>query len=162
MWSATFEAIPNLTIVESLRQRQIGKLILSTGTDDTLHEKAEELVELAGQNQISVDLLIGDNELFMEGHQKELQQIFNRAARLGVSGVHLDVEPHTRNDWDSRKEEYLQRYVEFLNRADKLAESLKIHPILCNILAQRGIETFDQAKQFFRPQLSDLHDPWLM
>lgn len=39
---------------------------------------------------------------------------------------------------------------------------LKVHPVLCKILVQRGIETFDAAKQFFRPQLTDLHSPWLM
>jgi single-stranded-DNA-specific exonuclease len=43
-----------------------------------------------------------------------------------------------------------------------LAQALRIHPVLCNILVQRGIETYEQAKRFFRPQLSDLHDPWLM
>lgn len=43
-----------------------------------------------------------------------------------------------------------------------LQESLKIHPVLCKILSQRGIETFDKAKDFFRPQLNHLHDPWLM
>jgi single-stranded-DNA-specific exonuclease len=47
-------------------------------------------------------------------------------------------------------------------KAGQLYASLKIHPVLCKILAQRNIETFDKAKQFFRPQLTDLHDPWLM
>lgn len=43
-----------------------------------------------------------------------------------------------------------------------LFQALKIHPVLCRMLAQRGIETYEQAKRFFRPQLSDLHDPFLM
>jgi single-stranded-DNA-specific exonuclease len=43
-----------------------------------------------------------------------------------------------------------------------LQTALKIHPILCELLVQRGIEDFDKAKQFFRPTLNDLHDPWLM
>ena len=30
-----------------------------------------------------------------------------------------------------------------------LANDLKIHPVLCNILVQRGIETFEQAKKFY-------------
>ncbi len=47
-------------------------------------------------------------------------------------------------------------------RIDALAQELKIHPVLCSILVQRGIDTFEKAKQYFRPQLSDLHDPWLM
>ncbi|MBL7742084.1 MAG: single-stranded-DNA-specific exonuclease RecJ [Chitinophagaceae bacterium] len=43
-----------------------------------------------------------------------------------------------------------------------LQQSLKIHPVICTILVQRGIKTFEEAKSFFRPQLTDLHDPWLM
>jgi single-stranded-DNA-specific exonuclease len=43
-----------------------------------------------------------------------------------------------------------------------LQTAIKIHPILCELLVQRGIEDFDKAKQFFRPSLNDLHDPWLM
>ena len=47
-------------------------------------------------------------------------------------------------------------------KADLLKQSLKISSVLCNILVQRGIETFEQSKKFFRPELKDLHDPWLM
>lgn len=48
------------------------------------------------------------------------------------------------------------------DKAATLFKELKIHPTLCAILVQRGIETFEQAKAFFRPQLTDLHDPFLM
>lgn len=47
-------------------------------------------------------------------------------------------------------------------KVNQLHDSLKINPVLCKILVQRGIETFDQAKNFFRPQLDQLHSPWLM
>lgn len=47
-------------------------------------------------------------------------------------------------------------------RTAALQQSLNIHPVLCRILGQRGIDTFDKARDFFRPQLSQLHDPWLM
>ncbi|MBP7477232.1 MAG: single-stranded-DNA-specific exonuclease RecJ [Chitinophagales bacterium] len=43
-----------------------------------------------------------------------------------------------------------------------LCDTLKVHPIICQILVQRGIETFDDAKTFFRPNLDQLHDPFLM
>ena len=43
-----------------------------------------------------------------------------------------------------------------------LQSALKVNSHLCNILVQRGINTFDKAKNFFRPSLSDLHDPFLM
>src|ERR1700683_2050930 len=43
-----------------------------------------------------------------------------------------------------------------------LQAGLRINEVLCQLLVQRGIRTFDQAKDFFRPQLSALHDPWMM
>jgi single-stranded-DNA-specific exonuclease len=45
---------------------------------------------------------------------------------------------------------------------NELQASLRVHPAICKMLVARGIHTFDQAKLFFRPQLSDLHDPFLM
>ena len=43
-----------------------------------------------------------------------------------------------------------------------LQQSLKISPVICKILVQRGLETFEQSKNYFRPQLDQLHDPLLM
>ena len=43
-----------------------------------------------------------------------------------------------------------------------LSESLGIDEILANLLVQRGITTYDEAKDFFRPSLDHLHDPFLM
>ncbi len=45
---------------------------------------------------------------------------------------------------------------------NQLHSSLKVNKTFCNILIQRGIHNFDQAKEFFRPSLSNLHSPWLM
>lgn len=44
----------------------------------------------------------------------------------------------------------------------KLQKVLKIEPTLANLLVQRGITTYDDAKTFFRPELSQMHDPFLM
>ncbi|MFC2129371.1 single-stranded-DNA-specific exonuclease RecJ [Bacteroidota bacterium] len=43
-----------------------------------------------------------------------------------------------------------------------LSRSLNVAKPLANLLVQRGIRTFDDAKAFFRPDLGDLHDPFLM
>jgi single-stranded-DNA-specific exonuclease len=43
-----------------------------------------------------------------------------------------------------------------------LANELKVDELVATLLVQRGIETFEQARQFFRPSLDDLHDPYLM
>lgn len=48
------------------------------------------------------------------------------------------------------------------NEIDALHDALNINKTICKILIQRGISDFETAKKFFRPQLSQLHDPWLM
>ncbi len=45
---------------------------------------------------------------------------------------------------------------------EHLAKVLGIDTALANILVQRNIKTYEQARVFFRPKLSDLHDPFLM
>ncbi|MFI5153914.1 MAG: single-stranded-DNA-specific exonuclease RecJ [Chitinophagales bacterium] len=45
---------------------------------------------------------------------------------------------------------------------DALYKELGINRTLCQILVQRGIDRYELARQFFRPSLDDLHDPWLM
>ena len=44
----------------------------------------------------------------------------------------------------------------------QLAQALGISPILARLLVERGITTVQAARKFFRPQLPELHDPFLM
>lgn len=43
-----------------------------------------------------------------------------------------------------------------------LAQALNVEDFVASLLIQRGIETFEDAKKFFRPSLEHLHDPYLM
>lgn len=45
---------------------------------------------------------------------------------------------------------------------EKLAKEVGIHPALGKLLYERGIRTEQEARHFFRPQLTELHDPFLM
>jgi single-stranded-DNA-specific exonuclease len=47
-------------------------------------------------------------------------------------------------------------------KVEQLAERINVSPVIAMLLLQRGVETYEQAKKFFRPQLSDLYDPFLM
>ncbi len=44
----------------------------------------------------------------------------------------------------------------------KLQQELQLDPILATLLVQRGIDTYDKARCFFRPDLTELHNPFLM
>ena len=45
---------------------------------------------------------------------------------------------------------------------NSLAKTLGVNKLIAVLLAQRGIKNYEEARKFFRPQLSDLHDPFLM
>ena len=49
-----------------------------------------------------------------------------------------------------------------IEAAKELSKQLGISPVLCHLLKERGIHTAEDAKRFFRPHLSELHDPFLM
>ena len=46
--------------------------------------------------------------------------------------------------------------------AKALAKETGLNPVLCKLLLERGISSAAEAKRFFRPQLNELHDPFLM
>jgi single-stranded-DNA-specific exonuclease len=48
------------------------------------------------------------------------------------------------------------------SKIEQLAGELKVDKLVAHLLLQRGITNYGEAKKFFRPQLSDLHDPFLM
>lgn len=47
-------------------------------------------------------------------------------------------------------------------KINHLAQALNVEDFVATLLVQRGIETFEEAKAFFRPSLDHLHDPFLM
>ncbi|WP_242083425.1 single-stranded-DNA-specific exonuclease RecJ [Aestuariivivens sediminis] len=48
------------------------------------------------------------------------------------------------------------------HKVEALKEALQVNTLVASLLIQRGIESYEEAKQFFRPSLDDLHDPYLM
>ncbi len=49
-----------------------------------------------------------------------------------------------------------------INVIKHLSAALNVNMVIANLLAQRGIRSFGEARSFFRPMLTDLHDPFLM
>jgi len=48
------------------------------------------------------------------------------------------------------------------NIKDELAKELNLHPVLAELLVNRGLETAEDAIRFLYPRLEDLHDPFLL
>lgn len=48
------------------------------------------------------------------------------------------------------------------HKIDVLSKALKVDPLVAHLLIQRGITNYDEARRFFRPELTQLHDPFQM
>jgi len=48
------------------------------------------------------------------------------------------------------------------DKVEKLAKELQVSSKIAAILCQRNVETFEDAKKYFRPSLDEIHDPFLM
>ena len=47
-------------------------------------------------------------------------------------------------------------------KTEALQKALQVDAVVATLLLQRGVETYEEAKAFFRPSLDHLHDPYLM
>lgn len=121
IWSDTFAENRNEVLLTFLNRLDIQKVYLSLGTDRSLSDKAFGLMRAASEEDLEFHLLVGDNELIRpEDQQEKLQDLAEKAADLGFAGVHLDVEPHTFDDWDTQRALYEQNYVEMLQNAKEV------------------------------------------
>lgn len=62
----------------------------------------------------------------------------------------------------SRDSKWVLREPSDPEKVDRLATEVGIDKVLADLLIKRGVETFAQARSFFRPSLDNLHDPFLM
>jgi single-stranded-DNA-specific exonuclease len=62
----------------------------------------------------------------------------------------------------SKNMRWTTKYKPSEEKIKHLAQALNVEDFVASLLIQRNVETFEQAKQFFRPNLLDLHDPYLM
>jgi len=60
------------------------------------------------------------------------------------------------------KYRWILSHISDEHAVQQVARSINVSPTVARILVARGITTFDQAREFFRPSLADLHDPFLM
>lgn len=122
IWSETFADNSNKVLLSFLKNFNVNRIYLSLGPDDSLLKKASRFISATRQEGIDSQLLVGNNGLIRsENQQVELEMLVKQAEELGFSGIHLDVEPHTFDDWDSRRTHYEQSYISMLENASEIS-----------------------------------------
>lgn len=123
MWSGTFESSDNQSLLSFLEGEDLNSVFLSVGFDNPKLEKAKQFVHLANERDIDVYLLFGGNEIVRgveDDQMSKLNQISEMAMQIGVDKIHLNVEPHTFEDWNINRSTYENNYLDMLNNAENI------------------------------------------
>lgn len=129
MWSGTFQNTDNESLISVLEEKKVKSVLLSVGFQDPQIEKAEQFVQRANERKIEVNLLFGGNEIVrgIEDYQlSELNRLSEIAQYIGVENIHLNVEPHTFEDWDENRSLYEEGYLNMLNNAKNIFSEVSI------------------------------------
>jgi len=131
LWSPTFNAISNETIMDFLEAKGIKRIALSAGSKVDRH-KMLDFIEQTKNDNLSVELIVGANEwVFPENHERAAILTATAAEHTGM--IHLDIEPHTLPDYKENQEEYHRNYLKLLESVNtaiddnKLSVSIPVH-----------------------------------
>lgn len=125
LWSESFKSIPNDVLIEGLLKNNIQLLFLSPGSSTNL--KLKDFLFLANKNKIDVHRLIGENS-YAENVEDltRLSQKITSAKVDGFTGIHLDIEPQTFDDYKSRTAYYANNMNLIYNQAYKVSLDNKL------------------------------------
>ena len=136
IWSASTSDYSAAFITEFLLRNGIKTAIVSMGKTKESYNRAKILLDSLHTSEIHTELLIGENSLLQKKNPATyIDSVLTALGNPEIDAIHLDVEPHTFDDWDTRKENYLADYM-------KMAHELKTYCTSEGILLSASIPVF--------------------
>jgi len=107
IWSSFIKSMPSLKLVAHLEEADIKNVLISFNKIPKSNKYIKSLLD----NNINVDLLIGNNKL-LDKNENYIRAYIRDKLKQNVSGIHLDIEPHAVQSWKYRKEDYYKKLLE--------------------------------------------------
>lgn len=124
IWSDAFKNYENDVITEYCKLNEFNQLFLSYNNDKTYQQRMKSFIDKNYTNDIH--LTIGQNKFINGGLYPYLDTMRTRMPMRFIKGVHLDIEPHTQNDFKENKEKYFALYSNVLKEAKKFCTENKL------------------------------------
>lgn len=110
IWSKTFENNSGDFLAEYAIYNEFSKLIVAASDHDTSTQK-KLFMRYASENS-DVYFMLGDNRLFynkdISGY---LENVLKTYEGINPKGIHIDIEPHTFDNWETDRRDLLNNYV---------------------------------------------------
>lgn len=119
-WSKAFIKDPGV-LAAFTEYNRFEKVFLAVSETDSLLEKKNEFVRLISTAEIEVVPLIGSNKLlFADDYTSQLTTILKTSSQWRFKEIHLDIEPHTQDDWKVDEAKAFANYLEKLKETKTL------------------------------------------
>lgn len=145
IWRNYFDNNTNEDIIRKLNETNIKRVFLSTSNE----EKVTDFIQRATSNNIEVDRLIGENSYALndQGSDKLISKMIE-AINKGFKGIHLNIEPHTFDDYKENIELYTSRLNTLYETAYNFCteNNLRLSVSIPIQLPKENIETLHRYK----------------
>lgn len=128
VWSSAFEQYDPSFIAEYVRFHDIKKAAISFGNKKETQSAIISGIQQLKQNNVEIEFLIGDNdfadkklETYFEGKNLDLALL---------NWIHIDYEPHTKPDWNEKKNNYLSNFFQKLQEARAFCDANKLKLVI--------------------------------
>ena len=117
VWSEGVTAYSADFVAEYMRFNEIEKMVITANTSPEVINGTKAIAEQLEETETGLEIMVGRNSLVNEDAATFLTELWTSFSDMTATGIHLDVEPHTFDDWQERKEEYLSNYLVMLDDA---------------------------------------------
>ncbi len=114
MWSSTATSLTPQYVAEFLSKKSIDRAIISVKSDDATGASYLNLSRLLKGYNINTSVLVSNNQLINKSKSELVSYLDGLLIKLGrqnIQALHLDVEPHTFNDYKGKETFYMQKFA---------------------------------------------------
>lgn len=151
VWTKTFDDYSPEFLAEYIIYNEFEKVYLAASPDDT--SRAKEIFMAYAAENAEVHVMIGNNDLIYDSEPTTyVHSIVSKMQKNKPVGIHLDVEPHTFDNWSTEKAKLSKMYLEMLGQISqyckdydyKLSVSIPLHygPELVDNIFERVDEVY--------------------
>lgn len=127
VWSKAFELHSVEFLSEYLLYNHFDEVQLAVSAEDSQVEKKIAFINACYAKGIKVNLMFGQNTLLDEKNPEQvMMKSLNAYPISKISGITLDVEPHTLAEWKTQPERLKSSYLNILQQSQKITSSYNI------------------------------------
>jgi hypothetical protein len=114
IWSKIFKENVSGFLAEYVIYNKFQKVIVAGSKHDKLIDKKIKFAKFV-EPKVDYYVMFGSNKLFYnDSINNYIQSVLSDYKNVNVKGVHLDIEPHTFDDWKTKRMKLLNRYIELV------------------------------------------------